>query len=131
MSLLLDTSILIRQQRGDSAVKKELRLLSKLFPAMPSITFINVFEYLLGIKLWTKRKTEAARFLGNFNVINTTEKTPEVMTSLKLKYGKKGLQFSLSDLIIASLAVENDMVLVSSDEDFKDIEELKLQFIDY
>ena len=130
MSLLLDTSILIRQQRGDSAVKKELEMLSKRFPATPSITFINVFEYLLGVKLWTKRKTEATRFLENFNVINTTEKTPEIMTSLKLKYDKKGLQFSLADLIIASLAVENDIVLVSSDEDFKDIEELKLQFIE-
>jgi len=130
MSLLLDTSILIRQQRGDTAVKKELKLLSKQFPAMPSITFINLFEYLLGIKLWTRRKTEAVRFLENFNVINTTEKTPEIMTSLKLKYDKKGLQLSLSDLIIASLAVENYMLLVSSDQDFKDIEEVKLQFIE-
>lgn len=129
MSLLLDTSVLIRQQRGDTAVKRELGLLSKRFPATPSITFINAFEYLLGIKLWTKRKTEAARFLENFNIINTTERTPEIMTSLKLKYDKKGLQFSLSDLIIASLAVENDLLLATSDADFKGIEELKLQFI--
>ena len=130
MSLLLDTSVLIRQQRGDTNVKKELELLSKRFPATSSITFINVFEYLLGIKLWTKRRAEAIRFLENFNVINTTEKTPEIMTSLKLKYDKKGLQFSLSDLIIASLAIENHVLLVSSDEDFKEIEELKLQFIE-
>jgi len=71
--------------------------------------------YLLGIKLWAKRKTEAAIFLENFNVMNKMEKTPEIMTSLKLKY-EKGLQFSLADLIIASLAVENDMVLITSDE---------------
>jgi len=130
MSLLLDTSILIRQQRGDAVIKKELELLSKRFPATPSITFINVFEYLIGISLWAKRKTEAARFLENFNIINTTEMTPEIMTSLKLNYDKKGSQFSLADLIIASLAIENNMVLVTSDEDFTNIEELKVQFID-
>lgn len=129
MSLLLDTSFLIRQQRGDPSIKKELESLSKRFPATPSITFLNVFEYLLGIKLWAKRKTEAVSLLENFNIINTTENTPEIMTSLKLKYDKKGSQFSLSDLIIASLAIENNMVLVTSDNDFRDIEELKLEFI--
>lgn len=130
MSLLLDTSVLIRQQRGDSSIKKELEMLSENFPATPSITFINAFEFLLGIKLLVRKKLAAVRFLENFNVINTTEKTPEIMTSLRLKYDKKGSQFSLSDLIIASLAIENDMVLVTSDNDFKRIEELKLEFID-
>lgn len=128
--LLLDTSILIRQQKGDTVVKKQLELLSKRFPATPSVTFMNVFEYLMGIKLWTKRKNEATKFLENFNTINTTEKTAEIMTSLKLKYDKAGLQFSLADLIIASLAIENNMVLVTSDKDFENIRELKLEFID-
>jgi len=130
MSLLLDTSVLIRQQRGDPAVKKGLELLSKRFPATPSITFINAFEYLLGTKLWVRGKPVAIRFLDNFNLINTTEKTPEIMASLKLKYDKKGFQLSLSDLIIASLAIENNMVLVTADNDFRGIEELKLEFFD-
>jgi len=129
MSLILDTSILIRLQKGDSVVKKELELLSKRFPATPSITFINTFEYLIGIRLWTKRKTDAIKFLENFNIVNTTEKTPETMSSLKLKYDKEGKVFSLSDLIIASLSIENGMVLVTSDSDFKNIKELKLEFI--
>ena len=128
--LLLDTSILIHQQRGDAAIKKRLDSLSKRFPATPSVTFINVFEYLIGIKLWTKRKNEATKFLENFNIINTTERTAEIMTSLKLKYDKAGLQFSLADLIIASLAIENNMILVTSDRDFEDIRELKLELID-
>jgi len=90
---------------------------------------MNVFEYLVGIQLWTKRKSEAMKFLENFNIINTTEKTAETMTSLKLKYDKAGLQFSLPDLIIASLAIENNMVLVTSDKDFQNIKELKLEII--
>lgn len=129
MSLLVDTSILIRQQKGDRVVKKELEELSKRYSATPSITFINVFEYLMGVKLWIKRKIEAANFLENFSIVNTTDKTPEIMTSLRLKYERKGLQLSLSDLIIASLAIENKMTLLTSDEDFAHIEELRLEFI--
>jgi len=129
MSLLFDTSILIRQQKGDGVVGKQLEELSKRYSATPSITFINVFEYLMGVKLGIKRKIEATKFLENFNIINTTDRTPEIMTSLRFKYDRKGLQLSLSDLIIASLAIENKMTLLTSDEDFAHIEELRLEFI--
>lgn len=128
--LLLDTSILIRLQKGDSAVKKRLDTLSKRFPTTPSITFMNMFEYLVGIELWTKRKNEALKFLENLDIINTTEKTAKIMASLKLKYDKTGSQFSLADLIIAGLAIENNIILVTSDKDFQNIKELKLELID-
>ncbi|MGH9921557.1 MAG: type II toxin-antitoxin system VapC family toxin [Nitrososphaerales archaeon] len=130
MSLLVDTSVLIRQQKGDMIVKKGLDELSERYPATPSITFINAFEYLMGVRLWTKSKTEATRFLENFDIINTTEKTPEIMASLRFKYDKKGVQFSLSDLIIASLALENKMTLLTSDRAFRNIDELKLELIE-
>jgi predicted nucleic acid-binding protein len=130
MSLLVDTSILIRLQKGESYVRRLLERLTEHYPSAPSITFVNVFEYMLGIEQWTRKKREAQTFLRNFNIINTTEKTAEIMTSLRIKYDKKGLQFSLADLIIASLTVENRMVLVTSDKDFKEIEELELEFVD-
>jgi predicted nucleic acid-binding protein len=127
--LLLDTSILIRQQKGDVIVKKSLSSLSKRFPAKPSVTFINIFEYFIGIKQLTKRKNEATKFLENFDIINTTENTAEVMASLRFKYDNLGVQFSLADLIVASLAIENNMALVTSDKDFQNIKELKLELI--
>ena len=129
MSLLLDTSILILHQRGDISIRRQLELLSKRFPSIPSITFINAFEYLMGIKLLTKRKTEAIKFLENFTIINTTEKTPEIMASIRSIYDKKGITLSLSDLIIACLAIENNLTLLTTDADFKKIEELKVMFI--
>jgi len=128
MSLLIDTSILIRQQKGDASVKRELDLLSKRFPETPAITFMNVFEYLIGIQA-AKRKPEATKILENFITINTTEQTSEIMASIKSKYDKKGILFSLADLIIACLAIENGMTLLTSDADFKKIEELKVMFI--
>ena len=125
MPAIVDTSILIKHQKGDAKIKRELQSVFERYPATPFITFISMFEFLMGIKLWTKNKTEAIDFLKNFNVINTTEETAEIMVSLKSKYDKQGKIFSLSDLIIASLTIENDMVLITSDKDFEKIEELK------
>ena len=129
MSVILDTSILIGLQRGDRVVKMEIESLSRHFPATPSITFLNVFEYLVGIRTLTKRKAQAIKLLENFDVINTTAKTAEVMASLRSKYDKRGMMLSLSDLLIAGLAIENDMVLVTSDRDFEGIKELKVKFV--
>ena len=126
---MFDTSILIRQQKGEAVVKNSLSSLSKRFPAKPSIAFINIFEYLMGIKSLTKRRNEAKKFLENFDIVNTTENTAEVMASLRFKYDNLGIQFSLADLIVASLAIENNMTLVTSDKDFQNIEELKLELI--
>ena len=129
MSVILDTSILIGLQRGDRVVKMEIESLSRHFPATPSITFLNVFEYLIGIRMLTKRRPQAIKLLENFDVINTTAKTAEVMASLRSKYDKRGMMLSLSDLLIAGLAIENDMVLVTSDRDFEGIKELKVKFV--
>src|SRR3970040_3063054 len=98
MSVILDTSILIELQRGDQTVRREIQSLSRRFPATPSITFLNVFEYLVGIRRLTKRKAEAIKLLENFEVINTRAKTAEVMASLRSKYDKLGVVVSLSDL---------------------------------
>jgi len=130
MPAIVDTSILIRHQKGDPEIKKELRSVFERYPAAPFITFINMFEFSMGINLWTKNKPEAIDFLKSFNVINTTEETAEIMVSLRLKYDKHGIVFSLSDLIIASLAIENDMILITSDRDFEKIEELEKEIIE-
>lgn len=129
MSVILDTSILIAHQKGDMKVRRKLEALSEKFPSTPAITFINAFEYLVGINVLTKKKGEAVRFLENFGLINTTEETSTIMASLKLKYEKLGKMLPLPDLIIASLAIENDMLLVTSDNDFRAVKELKLDFV--
>ena len=129
MSVILDTSILIELQRGDQTVRREIQSLSRRFPATPSITFLNVFEYLVGIRTLTKRKAQAIKLLENFEVINTTAKTAEVMASLRSKYDKLGVVVSLSDLLIAGLAIENDMLLVTSDKDFEVIKELRIKLV--
>ena len=130
MSLVFDTSVLIALQRKDDQVIAKLEELSKTYALTPYTTFLNIFEFLLGIKLKPPRNAkESVAFVRRFDILNTTERTSELMADLKLKYDRKGLVLPIADLIITSLVIENDMVLVTRDRDFEKIEELHKEII--
>ena len=130
MSLVFDTSVLIALQRKDDQVIAKLEELSKTYALTPYTTFLNLFEFLLGIKLKPPRNAkESVAFVRRFDILNTTERTSELMADLKLKYDRKGLVLPIADLIITSLVIENDMVLVTRDRDFEKIEELHKEII--
>ena len=130
MSLVFDTSVLIALQRKDDQVIAKLEELSKTYALTPFTTFLNLFEFLLGIKLKPPRNAkESVAFVRRFDILNTTERTSELMADLKLKYDRKGLVLPIADLIITSLVIENDMVLVTRDRDFEKIEELHKEII--
>lgn len=124
--ITLDTSILISLEHRDNKVIKRILELSEEYGEDFYITFINLFEFLLGLKIKkVKKKEEAISFLRNFPILNSTKLTSKIMADLKFKYDKKGMEIPLADLIIASIAIENDMLLVTQDKDFKKIKELK------
>lgn len=130
MSLVFDTSVLIALQRKDDQVIAKLEELSKTYALTPYTTFLNIFEFLLGIKLKPPRNAkESVAFVRRFDILNTTESTSEIMADLKLKYDRKGMVLPIADLIITSLVIENDMVLVTRDRDFEKIEELHKEII--
>ncbi len=130
MTLVLDTSILIALERKDKETLSKLEAITEKYKSPPSITFINLFEILLGIKLRQPRRyKEAIEFLERFDVLNTTDETAKILAEIKIKYDKKGVILPLADLIIASLVIENKMILLTKDKDFEKIEELKKEII--
>lgn len=130
MSLVFDTSVLIALQRKDGQVIAKLEELSKTYALTPYTTFLNIFEFLLGMKLKPPRNAkESVAFVRRFDILNTTESTSEIMADLKLKYDRKGMVLPIADLIITSLVIENDMILVTRDRDFEKIEELHKEII--
>jgi len=130
MTLVFDTSVLIALERKDDKVIAELEDLSKTYTLTPSTTFLNLFEFLLGVKLKPPTNAkEAVAFVRRFDILNSTERTSELLADLKFKYDRKGIALPLADLIIASLVIENDMVLVTRDKDFEKIEELNKEVI--
>jgi predicted nucleic acid-binding protein len=124
--IVLDTSVLISVERKDEEVIDKILELSEEYGKEFYITFMNLFEFLLGVMVKKiRKKKEAVSFLKRFLVLNSTELTSRIMANLKFKYDKKGEVIPLADLIIASIVIENGMVLVTSDKDFEKIEELK------
>jgi len=131
MSIVLDTDILIDLEKGRRQTKSKLEILSKKYPSPPHITFINLFEFLFGIKVQSeKKKVQSLNFAENFGVLHTTDETSKLLADLKFKYDKKGIVLSMSDLIVASLVIENKMILVTRDRDFEKIEELEKEIIE-
>jgi len=127
MTYVLDSSILFDLEKGENNISDIL--VAKTGNEDTSsfyVTFINLFEFFLGLNARSpKNKARSIDFVKKFQVLNSTEETAKLLAELKLKYEKKGIVLSLADLIIASLAIENDSTVITSDTDFAKITELK------
>ncbi len=126
MTLVLDTTILIEVKNGNKEVIQKLKEISSTYPQPAKITFINQFEFLLGIKEKSQEnQKKALEILNQFIILHTTDKTANILSNLKYTYENKGITLKLADLIIASIVIENGLILVTQDNDFEKIEELK------
>lgn len=126
MSLVFDTSIIIDIERRDRKILERIKELADIHPAPASITFINYFEFIHGLQVKSPRNKERSMaFIELFHFLEPTKRTANILSDLKYKYEKLEKSFSLSDLMIASQAIENSMTLVTSDRHFQEISELK------
>ena len=126
MSLALDTSILISIEKGDQEIIRKLNELSKKYLLPPQLPFTSYFEFLVGLKIRKPKKyEEILNFFRKFNVLQTTNRTADILSNLKIKYDKLGIILSLADLLSASQVIENQLILITRDKDFEKIEELK------
>lgn len=120
MYLIFDTSILISLSRGDKEVIAKISDLRKSYNSPPKITFMSYYEFLDGLRNKAeKNKDKAMEFLEKFEVIQTAKNTALILAGLKAKY-----ELSLADLMIAAQTIEFKGILVTKDNDFKDITEL-------
>ena len=126
MTLVLDTSILIDIERRKQSTINILKELSQSHSDPAKITFINQFEFLLGLKEKSpKNKNTAKIFLNEFLSLQTTQFTAEVIAELKQKYDSIGITIPLADLLIATITLEKNCTLVTKDKDFEKIKELR------
>lgn len=126
MTLALDTNILIGIEKREKYIIESVENITKKDPAPACVTFINYFEFVQGIRLRSqKNKEKSLNFIETFQCLQTTKKTAIILDDLKNKYEKMGKTFTLSDLVIASQCIENNLTLVTTDKQFQEIEELK------
>jgi predicted nucleic acid-binding protein len=126
MSLVFDTSILIELERKNPEIIKKISFLARDYPNYPQLSFMSYYEFIRGLKInKDKNYKKKLDFINKFSILKTSKKTAEILADLRIKYDKKGISLSLTDLFISAQVIENQLILVSKDKDFEKIDELK------
>jgi predicted nucleic acid-binding protein len=110
MRLLLDTSVLIDVLRG----RKDRRLLLRRLVGEGhslSTTVLNVAELYAGMRAGEEARTE--EFLGALECVELRFSAARLSGQLKSAWQKRGRTLTLSDTIIAAVAIEQQCVLLT------------------
>ncbi len=126
MMLGLDTSILVDLEKGKRETIEKIKTIAAMHKSQGCISFISYLEFYHGIIDRNVRNYEKAYlYLNMYPVLQSTKRTAEICAQFRKKYDKKGIPFSLSDLLIAAQIFEHNLVLVTKDKDFEKIEEIR------
>ncbi len=121
---LLDTTVIIDYLRGR---EKAVKLLNKLSSegALLGCCPINIIEVYTGMREKEREVTE--EFLDSLEYYELTKEIKKQAGEYKRSYRRKGITLSLPDVAIASIAIANDLILLSDNSKHYPMPELKLQ----
>jgi tRNA(fMet)-specific endonuclease VapC len=127
VSYIIDTDILIYFLKGHEKIVKRM---STLPNDMVCTTIINQAELLFGAYNSTREKQNlkiVERFLENFTIFPFCEKAAHYFGRQKTFLKSIGTPIADMDLMIASIALQHKMILVTNNtKHFNKIKELKL-----
>ncbi|WP_017297885.1 type II toxin-antitoxin system VapC family toxin [Nodosilinea nodulosa] len=121
---LLDTNIIIALFADDVAVKENLIQSDEVF--IPSIAIGELFY---GARKSGRIRENLARIndlAASSAVLDCSFETAQQYGKVKHKLRLKGRPLPENDIWVAALALQHDLVLVSRDAHFREIENLKL-----
>ena len=126
MIVAFDTSILIDMQRKYQPTLDAIRKLVYPHGNPAYLPFTSYFEFYEGIlEKSPKNFKKSYAFLQKFPVLHPTQQTAEILAALRKSYKRKGVDLPVSDLLIAAQVKEHNLLLVTKDKDFKQIDEIK------
>ena len=124
---LLDTDTVIYSLKGEPAVEKNLR---EHFHDPMKMSVITLMELYYGAHKSQKIASNLAKIKtleNSFEIVPISEKSAEVFGIIKAQLEKAGSPLDDFDLIIASCALSDNLVLVTNNvKHFQRIEGLKL-----
>jgi len=124
VNYLLDTTIIIDYLRGK---QKIVKLLKKLFSegSLLSCCSINIIEVYAGMK--EKEEEITREFLNSLEYYYLTKDIAEKAGRYKGNYQKKGVTLYLPDVAIATIAIRNNLTLLTDNIKHYPMPELKLR----
>jgi tRNA(fMet)-specific endonuclease VapC len=122
-TFLLDTSVIIdaiNEKKNRRLFLRELVLAGHVLACCP----INVSEIYAGVR--PKEETQTHALLHSLEYFPITFPVAEMAGLLKRDYGKKGKNLSLTDTIIAAVAIHNQLPLITDNTKDFPMKELHL-----
>ena len=126
MTFSLDTSAFSDFNRGDSRLKKWFRTENEIL-----ISQIVIGELRAGFAAGNRREANEQllqKFLDSPSVrtVSITDATTKLFAEIYLKLRKAGTPIGTNDMWIASLTLEHDVPLLTTDSDFANVPDLML-----
>lgn len=126
---LVDTDILSFYFKGDPKVVNSFNAYLKEFDVI-NISIITYYEILSGLryKRAEKQIDEFEEFVSNNSIIHISEESAKLSSTIYADLRNKGITIGTSDILIAGMAIENELTLISNNlKHYKDIPKLKIE----
>jgi tRNA(fMet)-specific endonuclease VapC len=126
---LIDTDILSFYFKGDSKVVDKFNDYLKEFDVI-NVSIITYYEILGGLKFKKAERQikEFEEFVSNNTIIHISEQSAKLAGDIYADLRQKGITIGTSDILIAGIAIENELTLVTNNErHYESIEGLKIE----
>jgi tRNA(fMet)-specific endonuclease VapC len=127
--VLVDTDILSFYFKGDPVVVKRFSEYLKEYDQI-NISILTYYEILGGLsfKNADKQIRDFEIFVSNNNIIHLSEESVKISASVYADLRQRGITIGNTDILIAGIAIENDLSLVTNNEKhFDSIKGLRLE----
>jgi len=122
---VLDSSAIIHVLGGTTQGKI---ILDKFGDQAQAITAVSMNEVLVGEQ--QQRAARIREFCQGFEILPFDAKAALKSVDIELTLRKKGKPIGKMDLFIAATCIANDLPLITSDRDFKNVEGLRVLLIE-
>lgn len=127
MSFILDTSTLIEIENGNTEIITKINQLKDAPQSELYITIFNFIEFYFGaMNKNEKNKLLVKERLGQYQLLNTTQRTAEIFCEIWQDLTKRGKRIPQFDAFISAFALEHNFTLITLDEHFREISGLKV-----
>ncbi len=126
---LVDTDILSFYFKGDQRVVDHFNEYLKEFDVI-NISIITYYEILGGLKFKKAERQikEFEEFVNNNTIIHMSEESAKISGDVYSDLRQKGITVGTSDILIAGIAIENELMLITNNERHHDsIRGLRIQ----
>lgn len=126
---LVDTDILSFYFKGDQKVVNKFNDYLREFDVI-NISIITYYEILGGLKFKNAERQikEFEEFIANNTIIHISEESAKISGDVYADLRLKGITIGTSDILIAGIAIENELTLITNNErHYESIKGLKIE----